>query len=150
MALSIHKSHISPFPIEAVYKVVVDVEHYQDFIPWCQKSTIVKRINDNHFKADLKVGLGPLSDTYRSTVECDPFSRIHVFCQEKPLKHLESTWTFKELSEQQTQINYDMIFSLQSSFFQGMIQKILQQSTDQIFTAFDQRLAHVHKQGLQI
>tara|TARA_B000000565_G_scaffold255889_2_gene238772 strand:- start:5299 stop:5730 length:432 start_codon:yes stop_codon:yes gene_type:complete len=140
MTLTIQRSHISDHSIEKVYGVVADVESYQDFIPWCQKSEIVSTDSSNFFQADLKVGLGPLSETYRSHVTCTPHSKIHVLCKEKPLKYLESTWTFEDLPNNKTKIQYDMHLALQSSFFQGMIKRVLQESADQIFKAFDQRL----------
>jgi coenzyme Q-binding protein COQ10 len=39
-----------------MYSVVAGVEHYKEFVPWCQKSTIVGSRPPSYVKAELEVG----------------------------------------------------------------------------------------------
>ena len=41
---------------EQLYSVVAAVEHYREFVPWCQKSELIKREDDKYLEAVLEVG----------------------------------------------------------------------------------------------
>lgn len=53
--------------MEQLYEVVSAVEHYQDFLPWCTRSVVMKR-RPGHLKADLEIGFPPLLEKYTSSV----------------------------------------------------------------------------------
>ena len=36
--------------------MVAAVEHYREFVPWCQKSELIKREDDKYLEAVLEVG----------------------------------------------------------------------------------------------
>lgn len=38
-----------------MYAVIAQVEHYHNFVPWCQKSRVLKREKD-YMEAELVVG----------------------------------------------------------------------------------------------
>jgi coenzyme Q-binding protein COQ10 len=44
-----------PYTPEQLFTLVAEVDKYQDFLPWCQSSSI-KRREDNVFYADLVIG----------------------------------------------------------------------------------------------
>jgi len=39
-----------------MYDVVAAVEHYSKFVPWCQKSVILRREGATFIEAELEVG----------------------------------------------------------------------------------------------
>jgi ribosome-associated toxin RatA of RatAB toxin-antitoxin module len=39
-----------------MYDVVAAVEHYCEFVPWCQRSTVVLRRGAGYLEAELEVG----------------------------------------------------------------------------------------------
>ena len=56
------------------YKVVQDINEYKSFLPYCKRSTIVKRRRGNdarrtELEADLTIGFDYFTETYRSHVE---------------------------------------------------------------------------------
>lgn len=53
--------------MEQLYEVVSEVEHYQEFLPWCTRSVVQKR-RPGHLKADLEIGFPPLVERYTSSV----------------------------------------------------------------------------------
>lgn len=50
-----------------MYDIVVDVEKYVEFVPWCKGSTI-SRTQKNSFEAKITVGFPPLEESYISLV----------------------------------------------------------------------------------
>lgn len=39
-----------------LYDVVSQVQHYKEFVPWCQRSHILRREGDTFLEAELEVG----------------------------------------------------------------------------------------------
>jgi coenzyme Q-binding protein COQ10 len=80
--------------MEQMFDVVADVEKYQEFLPWCQKS-LVKSRRKGHVLADLVVGFPPLVESYTSSVT---FTKPHLIKAEstegKLFNQLITTWKF--------------------------------------------------------
>ena len=85
---------------ENLINMVLDIEKYPEFVPWCLKGKIHNK-NDKGDKveitADLTIGKSFFKETYKSFVIYEK-SRdlIYVTNIGGPLKHLENKWYFKE------------------------------------------------------
>lgn len=59
------------YPPSLIYGVVSDVQHYSDFVPFCEGSTITKTDGDgNPVEAVLKVGWNQFNEEFASKIEC--------------------------------------------------------------------------------
>lgn len=54
---------------EQLFDVVAAVDLYHGFVPWCQRSDIIKRYPDGSFDAELEIGFKFLVESYVSHVE---------------------------------------------------------------------------------
>lgn len=54
-----------------MYDVVSAVEHYKEFVPWCERSTVLARRGDDYMEAELEVG-------FKVFVERQGISRRHA------------------------------------------------------------------------
>jgi len=89
-----------PCSKENLIKMVLDIEKYPEFVPWCLNAKIHSK-NDKGDKieitADLTIGKSFFNETYMSFVVYHKSSdSIHVTNMEGPLKHLENKWFFKQ------------------------------------------------------
>ena len=79
-------------------KLVLDIESYPVFIPYCLNSNVYEKKNNIDFTsiiADLTIGKGPFKATYKSDVKFDKNTdTIFVTNIEGPLKHLDNKWFF--------------------------------------------------------
>ena len=41
---------------EQLYHVVSKVEDYKEFVPWCERSTVIQRPDESYMEAELEVG----------------------------------------------------------------------------------------------
>ena len=63
------EQRILGYSCEQMFSVVSEVENYHSFVPWCKKSVIKSRKNDEQLIANLVVGFPPLfGESYSSTV----------------------------------------------------------------------------------
>lgn len=63
---------------EQLFNVVAAVDLYEGFVPWCQRSEIVRRHPDGSFDAELEVGFKYLVESYVSHVVLDRPNYIKV------------------------------------------------------------------------
>lgn len=54
---------------EQLFNVVAAVDLYHGFVPWCQRSEVLKEYSDGSFDAELEIGFKFLVESYTSHVE---------------------------------------------------------------------------------
>ena len=79
-----------PCSKENLIKMVLDIEKYPEFVPWCLKGKIHNKIvkgNNIEITADLTIGKSFFNETYKSFVIYDKSAdSIHVTNIDGPLK----------------------------------------------------------------
>lgn len=82
---------------EQLYTVVAGVEDYHKFVPWCQKSRVVKPCVNNYLEAELEVGFQLLVERYTSQVHLNPGRQVRSCVPNSTLfHHLDSTWSMEQ------------------------------------------------------
>ncbi|BAT77847.1 hypothetical protein LR48_Vigan09g016600 [Vigna angularis] len=80
---------------EQLFDVVAAVEFYHGFVPWCQRSDILRHHPDGSFDAELEIGFKFLVESYVSHVQVDRPKRIKTTVSESTLfDHLINVWEF--------------------------------------------------------
>ena len=62
---STKRVHHSP---KKLFAVVADVDRYEEFVPFCARSRVVRRHDDAHFEAELEIGFKLFNERYLSSV----------------------------------------------------------------------------------
>lgn len=84
---------ILPYRPQQLYDLVIDIESYPDFLPWCVDAKIVSR-GHGHLIADVTAGHFILRETFTSKVTFEKGHRIQAEYIKGPLKHLKNDWQF--------------------------------------------------------
>ena len=88
-----------PCSKENLIKMVLDIEKYPEFVPWCLNSKIHNKIEKGNIveiTADLTIGKSFFNDTYKSFVTYDKSAcLISVINLDGPLKNLEIPTSFR-------------------------------------------------------
>ena len=127
---------------EQLINLVLDIEKYPDFVPFCLGSKIHK-INEKGdlllIVADLTIGKGPFKDTYKSDVRFNKKEdTIYVTNLDGPLKHLDNKWYFSE-DNKITKVSFDIDFELKNHFLNIIMTKSFQFGLAKIADAFQKR-----------
>ena len=128
--------------------LVLDIEKYPEFVPFCLGSYIYERINKGDqilIIADLTIGKGPFKDTYKSDVKFHKEeSIINVTNIGGPLRHLENNWKFIE-SDKGTEILFDIDFEIENKFLNLVMTKSFQYGLNKIADAFQKRAKDLYQ-----
>ena len=131
-----------PCSKENLIKMVLDIEKYSEFVPWCLNGKIHSK-NDKGNKveiiADLTIGKSFFNETYKSFVIYDKLSdSIHVTNIDGPLKHLENKWFFKQ-EGRNSEINFHVDFELKNKILNMIMIKSFDIGLKKIADAFEKR-----------
>jgi len=141
---------IIPCKKKQIIEMVLDIELYPEFVPWCLEGKIHEKKKTEDFieiKADLKVGKRFINETYSSLVlYSKKKDLITVTNKDGPLKYLKNEWRFKEINNQ-TQLNFYIDFELKNSFFNILMKKSFNFGLNKITDAFEKRAIELFKQN---
>jgi len=121
---------------------VLDIDKYPEFIPFCLASKVHERKESGNMiliVADLTIGKGPFTDTYKSDVKYNKAEdTIFVTNIDGPLKYLKNNWKFIE-KDNLTEVNFDVDFEIKNKFLNIVMASSFQYGLDKIADAFQRR-----------
>ena len=122
--------------------LVLDIEKYPSFIPYCINSKVYKREDkgENVFIiADLTIGKGIFKDTYKSDVRYNKKDdTIYVTNIEGPLKYLNNRWNFNQKNSM-TEVSFEVDFEIKNKFLNILMTKSFNYGLNKIADAFQKR-----------
>ena len=131
-----------PCSKENLIKMVLDIEKYPEFVPWCLGGKIHSKSDKGdkvEITADLTIGKSFFNETYKSFVIYNKSSdSIHVTNIKGPLKHLENKWFFKQKGEN-SEVDFHVNFELKNKILNLLITKSFDIGLKKIATAFEKR-----------
>ena len=127
-------------PVDVMYNVVIDVDKYKDFIPWCTKSKVICK-SKKTAKAKLAIGFGPIQEHYKSTIIFNEPNYIKAICTDGLLFHmLDCTWKFSEGSlPSSTNVEFDVCFEFRSLVYSNLAQAFFDEIVKEMVAAFETR-----------
>ena len=122
--------------------MVLDIEKYPEFVPWCLGGKIhynIDKGNRVEITADLTIGKSFFKDTYKSFVIYDKSTdSIHVTNIEGPLKYLENKWTFRQIGNS-SEVDFHVDFELKNKILNVLMIKTFDLGLKKIADAFEKR-----------
>ena len=137
-----------PCSKENLIKMVLDIEKYPEFVPWCLNGKIHSK-NDKGEKieiiADLTIGKSFFNETYKSFVIYNKSSdSIHVTNIGGPLKYLENKWLFKQ-KRNNSEVDFQIDFELKNKILNLLMIKSFNIGLKKIADAFEKRAMELFK-----
>tara|TARA_Y100001970_G_C13954654_1_gene710005 strand:+ start:34 stop:483 length:450 start_codon:yes stop_codon:yes gene_type:complete len=128
--------------------LVLDIEKYPEFIPFCYDAKIYKNEDQEDFKliiADLSIGKGAFRDTYKSDVKFNKKDNsISVKNIDGPLNYLTNNWNFKEINNT-TEVTFDIDFEIKNKFLNTIMSASFQFGLEKIADSFQKRAEKLFK-----
>jgi len=137
-----------PCSKENLIKMVLDIEKYPEFVPWCLNAEI-HSTNDKgdivEITADLTIGKSFFRETYKSFIIYNKKSdSIFVTSINGPLKHLENKWFFKQVGVN-SEIDFHINFELRNKILNLLMVKSFDIGLKKIAEAFEKRAINLFK-----
>ena len=131
-----------PCSKDNLIKMVLDIEKYPEFVPWCIKGKIYE-FNEQDEKieiiADLTIGKSFLNETYKSFVVYNKsLDSIYVTNHDGPLKYLKNKWIFTQKGKS-SEVDFYIDFELKNKILNILMIKYFDIGLKKIANAFEKR-----------
>lgn len=149
----IHEEHlVLGYSPEQLFAVVEAVDMYEDFLPWCQRSDIIRRYPDGSFEAELEIGFKFLVESYISHVVVDKPKMIKTTASESNLfEHLINIWEFSPGPTSGTSNVYFMVdFKFRSPLYRQVASMFFKEVVSRLVSSFTDRCRLIYGPGAQI
>mgnify|MGYP006115126535 FL=1 len=128
--------------------IVLDIEKYPVFVPWCLDAKIHEKKVSKDFieiKADLRVGKKFINELYSSLVLYSKKNNIITVTNiDGPLEYLKNEWKFKEINNK-TQLEFSIDFELKNNFLNLIIKNSFNVGLNKIAKSFEDRALELFK-----
>ncbi|ROV87884.1 hypothetical protein VMCG_10292 [Cytospora schulzeri] len=163
--LTINVTRTLPYPRSKLYDLIVDVDSYSSFLPYCQQSLVTAWSNPEPnsqppgrrwpTEGELTIGFGPITQSYTSRIVCVPGRSVEALSgrnetsiqkrdgDRNPFKSLATKWTVAdEVVKREgdwTKVDLDLNMLFADPMVQMMLGKMADDMATKMIEAFEQR-----------
>lgn len=132
----------SDFSKEELFDLVMDVEKYPEFLPWCAGCRIIEKNNDKII-AELLVRFSNFTESYVSEITFTKPDNIYVQQISGPFKVLTNKWFF-EKEEKNTKIIFEIEFEFKSKIFEKLMGSYFKKASHKMSSSFIKRAGELY------
>ena len=144
---SFRENRAVPYSAEIINQVILDVEKYPEFLPWCKSAKIISKESD-YFIAELEIVFKGFAEKYKSRIiptKEQSFYSIKVEAISGPFKYLTNNWKIRTV-EKGSEVDFDINFQFKSKMLDMVMGIVFSIATKKMINAFEMR-AKKHSLG---
>ncbi|XP_072989356.1 uncharacterized protein [Typha latifolia] len=137
---------------EQLFTVVAAVDLYEDFVPWCQRSRVIRRNSDGSIDAELEIGFKFLVESYVSHVEMEKPKYIKTTASQSGLfDHLINIWEFNPGPVPGTCDLYFFVdFKFQSPLYRQVASMFFKEVVSRLVGSFSDRCHRIYGPPIRV
>ncbi len=140
----ISKNALIPCSAHKMYNLVLDVNRYHEFLPWCSQSSAVsltEQIQDG--KITINHSVFKKTFVTRNTLVKD--QKIKIKLLEGPFKKLDGVWEFTFLDKDCSKISLHLDFEFSSKIISMSLGPVFSQIANSMVDSFCQRAVSIYQ-----
>lgn len=130
-------STIVPFTADQMYQLVIDMDRYPEFLPWCVKARKFDEEAEG-FKSEMTFSFKAFRETFYTYDRVEPGRKIAITLTSGPFRHLESEWSFTPV-EGGTRIDFYIDFTFKNKIVDLTLGPVFGEASRRMVEAFKQR-----------
>lgn len=132
------ETRILPYSAEQLFDLVMDIESYPLFLPWCAGARINTR-GKTTVEADVVIGYKMFREKFSSRVKFARPRQIEVEYLQGPMRHLHNSWTFRDIGSGRCEVDFSVDFSLKAKLLEGLVDQFFHKALAKMIDAFEAR-----------
>ncbi len=143
---SVHKSVLIWYSAQEMYDLVVDVERYPEFLPWCNGAKVLER-HDGGMTAEVGIGFKSVTQTFTTRNEHVPGREVRLHLVNGPFSDLEGRWTFTPVGgegERACRVELGMDYGFSNAVLASLVGPVFDKIASTMVDAFVQRAESVY------
>ena len=142
---TVSKSALVQYSAEEMYRLVVDVDAYPQFLPWCADAEVISTNGDEQV-ARIEIAKGPVRKSFTTKNALTSNEKITLRLVDGPFDRLEGQWRFDALHANASRVSLDMEFTLSSALLRRIVGPIFAEISAKMVDAFCARAQFVYGQ----
>ncbi len=149
----VKKSVLLWYAPHEIYELVIDVEAYPQFLPWCERVEVLRR-DDDGLTARLHLAYSGIRHAFTTRNVEVPDQSVHVGLVDGPFSLLDGLWRFVALpvpgargtsSENSAcKIEFEMRYAFSSAVLEAAISPVFDRIADTFVDSFVRRAEQIH------
>jgi len=121
-----------------MYDLVLDVECYADFLPWCGGGSLLET-SEEHQLASVMIRKGPINTSFTTRNTLVPAESITLQLVDGPFRQLEGRWHFHALAETASKVELNLDFEFSAGPATVLLRPVFNHIADTLVSAFVDR-----------
>ncbi|MDF1485384.1 type II toxin-antitoxin system RatA family toxin [Ramlibacter sp. H39-3-26] len=143
---TVHKSVLLWYSPEEMFALVTDVARYPEFLPWCDRATVLATDADG-MTAEVGISLGGIRQAFVTRNTHEAARRVHMQLIKGPFSKLEGDWRFLPVGDGQQRackVELQLQYGFSSATLAALVGPVFDRIAGSLVDAFVQRAEQVY------
>ena len=143
---TVHKSVLIWFSAEEMFALVTDVARYPEFLPWCDKSTVLSQ-GETAMRAEIGIAFGGIHQSFTTSNEHVPGREVHMKLVDGPFSRLDGQWKFIPLGGPQQRackVELELNYGFDNPALRTLVGPVFDKIAGSLVDAFVKRAEDVY------
>jgi ribosome-associated toxin RatA of RatAB toxin-antitoxin module len=145
---TVHKSVLIWFSAEEMFSLVTDIDHYPEFLPWCDQASVLAR-DAQGMTARVGISFGGIRQSFTTCNTHQDGREVHMKLVEGPFSKLDGQWNFTPLAEGQRacKVEFTLRYAFTSTALAALVGPVFDRIAGSLVDAFVKRANQVYGEG---
>lgn len=143
---SVHKSVLIWYAAQEMFDLVVDVERYPDFLPWCDHARVLEHLPDG-MTAEVGIAFKGVKQVFTTRNEHVPGREVRLHLLSGPFSTLEGVWTFTPVGgedQRACRVELQMRYGFSNKLLASLVGPVFDRIAASFVDAFVKRAEQVY------
>jgi ribosome-associated toxin RatA of RatAB toxin-antitoxin module len=142
---TVHKSVLIWYSAAEMFELVTDVARYPEFLPWCDKATVMEQ-DDHGMKAEIGIAFGGIHQSFTTRNEHEAGRSVSMTLLDGPFSQLDGQWRFIPLGDGQRacKVELDLRYGFGNAALKALVGPVFDKIAGSLVDAFVKRAEEVH------
>jgi ribosome-associated toxin RatA of RatAB toxin-antitoxin module len=144
---SVHKSVLIWYSARQMYDLVIDVERYPAFLPWCNHGKVLERVGETGMTAEVGLSFKGVRQVFITRNEHAPGREVRLHLVSGPFSKLEGVWTFTPVgseADHACRVDFKLDYGFSNALLATLIGPVFDKIAGSLVDAFIQRAQQVY------
>ena len=142
---TVHKSVLIWYSAEEMFALVTDVAKYCEFLPWCDRSTVIA-LEPDGMKAEIGIHFSGIHQTFTTRNTHVAGREVRMKLVEGPFSNLDGCWKFQPLGQGQRacKVSLELHYAFKSTTLATLVGPVFDRIAGNLVDAFVKRAEQVY------
>jgi ribosome-associated toxin RatA of RatAB toxin-antitoxin module len=140
---TLKRSALVPYTARQMFELVNNIEDYPRFLPWCTKSDVSKR-TEQEVIAELEITWKGMHKSFSTRNVLHPYNSMEIQLITGPMRHMQGKWQFVAVNDHACKVLLDLEFEFSGSFIDLLFQPVFQSIANSLVDAFCKRAVELY------